>query len=261
MPKGVPRRSPYARLAGPIPCDGGGLNFPTVKRFTETEKWRDSWFRKLKATTKLAFLYIVDNCDAAGVWDPDFELANFTIGEEISWLSVLEQLGDRIDLLKNGKWHITRFVEFQYGELVDECRPHAKVLQILKGHGIPYRKGINRVSILNRTGQDNTGQGKEEEERPSVAEQIYAAYPRKEARQDAIRAIEKVLLKYPSDRLLSATKAYAAAVSGWIPEDKKFIPHPATWFNGGRYEDDPLTWARSAPQPAAPEFRPPANMR
>jgi hypothetical protein len=38
-------------------------------------------------------------------------------------------------------------------------------------------------------------------------------------------------------------------VSAWIPDDRKYVPHPATWFNGGRYEDDPSTWARSAAQP------------
>jgi len=54
-----------------------------MKRFTETEKWRDPWFRKLSAGAKLAFLYIIDNCDNAGVWTADKELADFSIGMEI----------------------------------------------------------------------------------------------------------------------------------------------------------------------------------
>jgi hypothetical protein len=231
-----------------------------VKRFTETEKWRDTWFRKLAPDSKLAFLYVVDNCDAAGVWDPDYDLANFTIGREINWPGVLADLGDRVSCLHNGKWHLTRFVEFQYGELVEECRPHAKVLALLKAHEIPYKKGIYRVSIPTRIriGQDKDRTGSEggtgetvgapaAAEREATAEEIYAAYPRKEARQDALRAIGKALTKRSAGELLRATRAYAAAVATWIPDDRKFVPHPATWFNGGRYEDDPKTWERARP--------------
>lgn len=227
-----------------------------MKRFTETDKWRDSWFRKLKPLAKIAFLYVVDNCDAAGVWDPDYELANFAIGENINWIEVSKELGERLVMLKCGKWHLTRFVEFQYGELVPECRPHAKVLQLLKGHGIPYKKGIQRVSIPTGRGQDNTGSGQDGEKTPPepvvTAETIYEVYPRKEARQDALKAIGKAMERCPPARLLERTQAYAAAVAKWIPDDRKYVPHPATWFNGGRFDDDPTTWAREAPQPVTP---------
>jgi len=77
-----------------------------MKRFTDTDKWRDPWFRKLSAGAKLAFLFIVDNCDNAGVWDADMELANFSIGMEIPWEKVRESLGERLEVLKSGKWHL-----------------------------------------------------------------------------------------------------------------------------------------------------------
>lgn len=228
-----------------------------MKRFTETEKWRDTWFRKLAPDSKLAFLYVVDNCDAAGVWDPDYDLANFMIGRAINWPGVLDDLGDRVSCLKNGKWHLTRFVEFQYGELIEECRPHAKVLVLLKGHGIPYTKVSKRVSIPLRNVQDKErngsgsfpegGMGETSNGLDPTPEDIYAAYPRKEAKQDALRAIEKALTKRSAAELLKATQNYAAAVQQWIPDDKKFVPHPATWFNGGRFDDDPKTWERKRP--------------
>lgn len=44
-------------------------------RFTETGKWRDKWFRKLSPTEKLLFLWMIDNCDSAGFWEVDLELA------------------------------------------------------------------------------------------------------------------------------------------------------------------------------------------
>jgi len=36
-------------------------------RFTESEKWRDSWFSNLKPNEKLLFLYLCDNCNIAGI--------------------------------------------------------------------------------------------------------------------------------------------------------------------------------------------------
>ncbi len=35
-------------------------------------------------------------------------------------------------------------------------------------------------------------------------------------------------------------------VSRWPAEDRKFVPHPATWFNQERYLDDPKEWQRGA---------------
>lgn len=35
-------------------------------RFTNTDKWNDSWFLNLKPLEKLLFIYLCDNCDIAG---------------------------------------------------------------------------------------------------------------------------------------------------------------------------------------------------
>ncbi len=49
-------------------------------RFTHTEKWEDAWFRRLTPAAKLLFLYIIDRCDIAGIWEKDLELAGFITG-------------------------------------------------------------------------------------------------------------------------------------------------------------------------------------
>lgn len=118
------------------------------KRFTETEKWSDPWFRKLDYRVKIGYLYLLDRVDNSGVIDMDTELANFQIGIEIDWLMVANQLGDRMEMLPNGKWHLTRFVAFQFGELNPDCKPHAQVVRLMTSHGIQrvskgYPKGIN----------------------------------------------------------------------------------------------------------------------
>lgn len=84
---------------------------------------------------------------------------------------------------------------------------------------------------------------------------IYAAYPRHVGKEAALRAIEKAAKRVkgwilidsgPYPQLLRAVEKYADAVTRWPAADKKFIPHPATWFNQGRYDDDPREWQRGA---------------
>lgn len=84
-----------------------------------------------------------------------------------------------------------------------------------------------------------------------MAEEIYRAYPLKVGKPLAILKIKKAL-KEPADgfsgqewpqELLEITKRFAKARSG---EDNGFTPHPSTWFNQRRFEDDPETWRRNA---------------
>jgi len=75
------------------------------------------------------------------------------------------------------------------------------------------------------------------------AETVYDLYPRKVSKPHALHAIVKALKKEPLERLCGLVRQYADAVRG---DDPQFIPHPATWFNGQRYNDDPATWIRRA---------------
>ena len=77
------------------------------------------------------------------------------------------------------------------------------------------------------------------------AERIYNLYPRKIAKAGAIKAITKAIKDTGNAAAIeTATKAYAKAVAAWPEDDKKFIPHPSTWFNRGSYDDDPAEWER-----------------
>lgn len=78
-----------------------------------------------------------------------------------------------------------------------------------------------------------------------AAEAIYQLYPRKVGKQAALKAILKALKSLPSEVLSERVRAYAAATARWPKKDKEFIPHPSTWFNDGRYEDDQNEWHRT----------------
>jgi hypothetical protein len=118
---------------------------PDTKRFTETEKWRDPWYRKLPPRLKCLWQYICDSCCPAGTFELDWELASFVIGESVSE-DDLVGFGARIVLLPSGKRLVVKFVAFQYGSLSKECRAHDPVFKALDRHSIPYPYPIDRVS-------------------------------------------------------------------------------------------------------------------
>lgn len=213
------------------------------KRFTDTDKWRDSWFQALSPSHKIAMLYVFDNCDASGVFDPNLQLADFCIGTPIDWKEFRVAAGNRLAVLSNGKWHLTRFVDFQYGVLSPDCKPHLNVIRLLQGHGIQrVSKGYPKGQ-----GKEKDKEKEQEEETTSeLVESIYSVYPRKEAPQDAKRAIRKAIDSFPllKETLLAKVQAYADAVKLWSQDERKFIPHPATWFNRGSYDEDPSIWRR-----------------
>lgn len=119
-----------------------------MKRFTESLKWADQWFRKLSMKHKLFWLWLCDNCDSAGVIEPDFELAAFQIGERIE-AEDLEVFNARIVKINRLKFWIVKFVPFQYGQLTEVCRAHVPVIRLVEKHGltdrllIPYPMATN----------------------------------------------------------------------------------------------------------------------
>lgn len=74
---------------------------------------------------------------------------------------------------------------------------------------------------------------------------FYTAYPRKQGKQAALKAWLKSGITYAEikDRL----EAFKAS-EDWRKDDGKYIPMPATWINGKRWEDELLKTASARPQ-------------
>lgn len=72
------------------------------------------------------------------------------------------------------------------------------------------------------------------ETRGAEFEKFWSCYPRKEGKQKARAAFEKVTA--PLDILLEALEQHKKS-SQWCKDNGQFIPHPATWLNGKRWED------------------------
>jgi hypothetical protein len=72
-------------------------------------------------------------------------------------------------------------------------------------------------------------------------EALYRAYPRRVGKAAALKAISKALARVPFIDLMDAVCEYAASREG---KDPNYTPHPATWFNEGRWEDERSEWHR-----------------
>jgi hypothetical protein len=108
-----------------------------AKRFTDTEKWKKPFIRTMKAPYKLLWLYILDECDHAGIWQVDPEVAQLKIGEKIKLSEALNSLSSKIIVFAGGeKWFIPDFIDFQYGKLNPENRAHNSVIQILMKYNL-----------------------------------------------------------------------------------------------------------------------------
>ena len=114
-----------------------------AKRFTETGKWKKKWIRELGPEMKLFWFYLLDNCDHAGIWEVDIELAAFQIGIELDESEILNTFNRKIVPFKPGKWFVPKFIVYQYGELNESNRAHLSVIKILTKYGL--YKGLNEV--------------------------------------------------------------------------------------------------------------------
>ena len=116
------------------------------KRFRDTGIWKHEWYRKLTPEQKCGWSYLCDECDNVGVICIDRQAADFMIGAPIDWEALLTATNGNIKILPNGKWFLVDFCDFQYGELKEECKPHASYLSLLRKHGLEgHPKGIHTL--------------------------------------------------------------------------------------------------------------------
>lgn len=104
-----------------------------AKRFIDTDIFKKQFVRSLQAPYKLLWIYILQDCNHAGIWDVDMEVAQIRISEKINQKSALFYFAGKVFEISGGsKWFIPEFISFQYGELNPENRAHNSVISILK---------------------------------------------------------------------------------------------------------------------------------
>jgi len=113
-----------------------------AKRFIDTGLFRKKWIRQLDPNMKLFWIYLLTDCDHAGIWDVDVERASFQLKVELDESEILNTFNRKIVPFKPGKWFVPKFIVYQYGELNESNRAHNSVIKILTKYKL--YKGLTR---------------------------------------------------------------------------------------------------------------------
>lgn len=129
-----------------------------AKRFTDTTIWKNQkWFKKLNPIYKLAWKYITDLSDHAGIWKIDLGELSDDLGiDEFDLEDFLQNCNvdydkkngkkicrDRLLVVRNDYLWITGFIKFQYEGKSKKIDPTSKVansaIEILNGFGLLHK--------------------------------------------------------------------------------------------------------------------------
>ena len=129
-----------------------------AKRMTDSDKWKKGFIRGLAPKYKLFWLYILDDCTHAGIWETDFEVASIRIGSKVTEAEAVRVMSSHIVIFDGGnKWFIPSFIDFQYVSLNENSRVHQSVIKALDKYDVYNIKGIDPndvegVSLLDKDG-------------------------------------------------------------------------------------------------------------
>ena len=103
-----------------------------AKRFIDSSIFRKDFMRSMEAPYKALFIYLMCECDHAGLWDVELDIAGIRLGMDLDEAKALEAMCGAVVEVEPGKWWLKDFVEFQYGDLNPENRVHESVIKRLR---------------------------------------------------------------------------------------------------------------------------------
>jgi len=215
-----------------------------AKRFTDSDKWKKPFIRGLDAPYKLLWLYILDECNHAGIWHVEMDVAEIRICGGINIETAKKQFKNHIVEIDNGeKWFIPDFIEFQYGELNPENRAHNSVISLLKKYNLmkknkPLTSPLQGAKDKDKDkDMDKEGESEGDKEKFGFALKIYPGTKRGlDTELDNYKKKHKDW-KGCLELLLPAIKKQ----KDWRERTDDFVPpwkHFPTWINNRCWEEE-----------------------
>ena len=127
-----------------------------AKRLTDTDKWKKPFIKSLPVEYKIFWIYLLDDCDMAGIWHVDFEVAELRLGLKLSQQKAQGLFNEKVVVFDNGsKWFLPDFIPFQYGELTEKNKMYKSVTTVLKkyhlmGHLSPIDGGKDKDKVKDK---------------------------------------------------------------------------------------------------------------
>jgi hypothetical protein len=91
-------------------------------------------------------MFVLCQCDIAGIWEHDFEACEFFVGEKIEKAEIEKIFKSQLVTIDQKRYFVKDFIEFQNGKTLNVKSPvHKKIISILEKHRLLDRV-FNRVS-------------------------------------------------------------------------------------------------------------------
>lgn len=144
--------------------------------------------------------------------------------------------GRRIEPIDGG-WRLLNYLKYR------EMRDHEDRLEYQRKWDRENRNrsdnNPNKSDTSDKSRPQPTKAEAEAEKSNPLFERFWTAYPRKQAKQDSLKAFLKLKLENGDfDRVLSALEV-AKKSDQWRRDQGKFIPQACRWLNGRLFEDEP----------------------
>lgn len=106
-----------------------------------------------------------------------------------------------------------------------------------------YRDASRDASVLCGVVSTSSSSSVLQEEKrtapPPLFQEFWRLYPRKVGKADALKTWLKLK---PSGELVAqmlTTLAWQKQQDAWVKDGGQYVPHPASWLNAGRWDDEP----------------------
>lgn len=230
-----------------------------AKRFTDTDKWKREWFYDLKPHAKLAWLYLLDQCDHCGIWPRNFRLMGEQVGFKMDHQTMSDWFGDKIILFDDDKYFIPSFFEFQYGSSKDGFKARNSALVKLQNLNLldenAKLKCTEHLPKCSEQSPDclsigigigkSTSIGKSNTKEHFDFETPYQDYPRKIGKSDGLKKLRaEIRTRTDFDAFHQAVKNYKSFCEK-ENKSKEYIKHFDSFVSSWRDWLDPLTGTTS----------------
>jgi hypothetical protein len=213
-----------------------------AKRFIDTDLFRKPFMRSLEAPYKALWIYLLCECDHAGIWVVELDVAQIRMGMKLDPAKAIEKMGGAVIPIDEGrKWFLPDFVTFQYGTLNPANRVHASVLERLSASGIDPENKPLASPFQGAKDKEKEKDIQEGKERATPFDTWWSVY-RKGSRKLSAELWDKM----PEvDRLacIAATPAYLKSKPDptYRKDGERFLKH-RTWEDAFNLQPEPTGW-------------------
>lgn len=148
----------------------------------------------------------------------------------------------RLDEHRAWGWRVVNYAKYRTIRNADDRREQNR---LAKQREREKKKSAKSAKVSNQSSKSSRS-AQAEVEVEVDAEAIYELYPRKVGKPKALEAISKAMKIDDPKAILERTALFGSMAKNFTDEQMQFVPHPSTWFNQQRYNDDPSTWERKS---------------